>query len=138
MAIDYGRKRSGVAVTDAMQIIAGGLETVPSGELVDYISAYAMREPVDMVIVGFPLQMNGEPSGIMPQVEAFVTHLRRTMPGLTVEYHDERFTSVMAHRAMIDGGLKRQKRQNKALADEISAVIILQSFMESNRNNTNI
>jgi putative Holliday junction resolvase len=138
MAIDYGRKRSGLAVTDAMQLIAGGLTTVPSGKLVDYISDYMLREPVDLVVVGLPKQMNNEASENMKYVASFVTHLKRTLPGVSVQYYDERFTSVLAQKAMIDGGLKKKKRQNKALVDEISAVIILQSYLESKRNNTDI
>jgi putative Holliday junction resolvase len=138
MAIDYGRKRSGLAVTDAMQLIAGGLATVPSGELVSYISDYIQREPVDVLVVGLPKQMNNEASEHMPYVEAFVTHLKRTIPGIQVQYQDERFTSLLAQKAMIEGGLKKKKRQDKALIDEISAVIILQSYLESKRNNTYI
>jgi putative Holliday junction resolvase len=138
MAIDYGRKRSGLAVTDAMQLIAGGLTTVSSSNLVNYISDYVLREPVDTVIVGLPRQMNSEASENMKYVEAFVTHLKRTIPGIPVQFYDERFTSVLAKKAMIDGGLKKKKRQDKALVDEISAVIILQSYLESRRNNTYI
>ncbi|MDR2119010.1 MAG: Holliday junction resolvase RuvX [Tannerellaceae bacterium] len=137
MAIDYGRVRSGVAVTDRLQIIAGGLGTVPSGELGAYISEYVQREPVDLFVVGFPRQMNSEDSENMPYVQAFVACLTRILPGIPVEYCDERFTSVLAHKAMIEGGLKKKKRRNKALADEISAVIILQSYLESKRNSRN-
>jgi putative Holliday junction resolvase len=133
MAIDYGRKRSGLAVTDTLQLIAGGLATVPGNEVVKYISEYILREPVDRLIVGYPRQMNSEASENMKHVEAFVTHLKRAIPGIPVQYYDERFTTVLAHRAMIDGGLKKKKRQDKALADEISAVIILQSYMESKK-----
>ena len=125
VAIDYGRKRTGVAVTDTLQIIANGLTTVPSGELVKFLSDYVSKEPVDLFIVGQPKQMNNEPSENMKYVEAFVTHLKRTIPQIPVVYYDERFTSVMAHQAMLDGGLKKKKRQEKALVDEISAVIIL-------------
>ncbi|MDR1556731.1 MAG: Holliday junction resolvase RuvX [Tannerellaceae bacterium] len=136
MAIDYGRKRSGLAVTDTLQLIAGGLETVPSGKLVEYISDYVQREPVDRLIVGLPKQMNNEVSENMKYVEAFVTHLKRSIPGIPVQYYDERFTSVLAQRAMREGGLKKKKRQNKALTDKISAVIILQSYLESKKTTT--
>ena len=132
VAIDYGRKRTGVAVTDTLQIIANGLTTVPSGELVKFLSDYVSKEPVDLFIVGQPKQMNNEPSENMKYVEAFVSHLKRTIPHIPVEYY-ERFTSVMAHQAMLDGGLKKKKRQEKALVDEISAVIILQAYLESKK-----
>ncbi|MDR2811353.1 MAG: Holliday junction resolvase RuvX [Tannerellaceae bacterium] len=133
MAIDYGRKRSGVAVTDSLQLIAGGLDTVPSNELVKYISDYAQREPIDIVVVGLPKQMNNEASENMKYVETFVTQLTHSLPNLPVQYYDERFTSLLAQRALIDGGAKKKKRQNKALVDEISAVIILQSYLESKK-----
>lgn len=133
MAIDYGRKRSGLAVTDPLQLIAGRLATVPSNDLVGYISEYMAQETVDMLVVGLPKQTNNEASENMKYVEAFVTRLKRSIPGIPVQYYDERFTSVLAQKAMIEGGLKKKKRQNKALIDQISAVIILQSYLESRR-----
>ncbi len=133
VAIDYGRKRTGIAVTDTLQIIANGLTTVPSGEVVRYLSDYIAREPVELFVVGLPKQMNNEPSENMSHVKAFVTHLRRALPQIPVTYYDERFTSVMAHRTMLDGGLPKKKRQDKALVDEISAVIILQAYLESKK-----
>lgn len=133
IALDYGRKRTGIAVTDTLQMIANGLTTVPSGELVKFLSEYVSREPVDRFVVGLPKQMNNEPSENMQYVEAFVTHLKRTLPGIPVDYYDERFTSVLAHKAMLDGGLKKKKRQDKGLVDEISAVIILQSYLENKK-----
>ncbi|MDR0394448.1 MAG: Holliday junction resolvase RuvX [Tannerella sp.] len=135
MAIDYGRKRTGLAVTDTMQLIAGGLTTVPSGEAVDYIKAYTSQDKVDLFVVGEPKQMNNEPSENMHYVKAFVNRLHKVIPDIPIEYFDERFTSVMAHKAMIEGGLKKKKRQNKALADEISATLILQGYMEKRRSN---
>ena len=132
-AIDYGRKRTGLAATDNLQMIANGLTTVPSGELVSWLSAYVAKEPVDLFVVGLPKQMNNEPSENMKYVEAFVTHLKRTIPNIPVEYYDERFTSVLAHKAMLDGGLKKKKRQDKGLVAEISAVIILQSYLENKK-----
>lgn len=133
LAIDYGRKRTGIAVTDILQMIAGGLATVPSAELVPWIAAYMEEEPVERIVVGQPKQMNNEPSENMKYVEAFVSHLKRTIPDVPVEFYDERFTSVLAHKAMIDGGLKKKKRQDKGLVDEISAVIILQSYLENKK-----
>lgn len=133
VAIDYGRKRTGLAATDTLQLIANGLTTVPSGEVVNWLIAYVAREPVELFIVGLPKQMNNEPSENMKYIEAFVTHLKRKLPDIPVAYYDERFTSVMAHQAMLDGGLKKKKRQDKALVDEISAVIILQAYMESRK-----
>lgn len=133
IAIDYGQKRTGLAVTDILQMIANGLTTVPSGELVRYLSDYVLHEPVDLFVVGLPKQMNNEPSENMKYVEAFVTHLKRTLPDIPVQYCDERFTSVLAHRAMLEGGLKKKKRQEKGLVDEISAVIILQQYLESKK-----
>lgn len=133
IAIDYGRKRTGLAVTDPLQMIANGLTTVPSGDTVKYLSEYVGREKVDLFVVGLPKQMNNEPSENMPYVQAFVTHLKRTLPDIPVQYYDERFTSVLAHQAMLDGGLKKKKRQDKGLVDEISAVIILQAYLESKK-----
>ena len=138
MAIDYGRKRTGVAVTDPLQLIANGLATVSSGELVKFIQSYMAKEPVELIVVGQPKQMNNEPSENMRYVQAFVTHLKRTLPQIPIEYYDERFTSVMAHQAMLDGGLRKKKRQEKALVDEISAVIILQAYLESKKYRLNL
>lgn len=133
LAIDYGRKRTGLAVTDSLQMIANGLDTVPSGELVKYLSDYTSHEKVERFVVGLPKQMNNEPSENMKFVEAFVAHLKRALPEIPVEYYDERFTSVLAHKAMLEGGLKKKKRQDKGLVDEISAVIILQAYLESKK-----
>ena len=133
LSIDYGRKRTGLAVTDPLQIIAGGLATVSTSELYDYLVAYVSREPVERIVIGKPIQPNGQPSENLARVEQFVNRWRKAQPQLPIEYVDERFTSVLAHRAMIDGGLKKKSRQNKALVDEISATIILQSYLESRR-----
>ena len=138
MAIDYGRKRTGIAVTDSLQMIANGLTTVPSGELVKFLQEYTAKEPVERIVVGQPKQMNNEPSENMRYVQAFVTHLKRTIPQIPIEYYDERFTSVMAHQAMLEGGLRKKKRQEKALVDEISAVIILQAYLESKKYRLNL
>ena len=130
VAIDYGRKRTGLAVTDTMQIIANGLCTVPSGEAAEFLKNYVSKEGVDLFVVGQPKQMNNTPSEYMRHVEAFVNRLRKVIPEVPIEYFDERFTSVLAHKAMIEGGLKKKKRQDKALVDEISAVLILQDYLQ--------
>lgn len=135
IAIDYGRKRTGLAVTDKLQLIANGLTTVPSGEAVSYLTNYTSIECVDLFIVGYPKQLNNEPSENLKYVEAFVKNLNKALPDIPVKYYDERFTSVLAHRAMIDGGLKKKKRQDKKLVDEISAVLILQNYLESTKYN---
>ena len=131
LAIDYGRKRTGIAVTDTLQIIANGLTTVPTAQLMAFLSEYMAKEVVDRVIIGLPKQMNNEASDNMANITPFVNRFIKLFPAIPVEYVDERFTSVLAHRAMIDGGLKKKDRQNKALVDEISATIILQSYMEN-------
>ena len=131
LAIDYGRKRSGIAVTDVLQLIANGLATVPTHQLLQFILDYVQKEPVERILVGLPKQMNNEPSENMKYIEPFVRSLKKKLPDIPVEYVDERFTSVLAHQAMREGGLKKKARQDKALVDEISATIILQSYLES-------
>ena len=130
MAIDYGRKRTGIAVTDVLQLIANGLATVPTHQLLQFVVDYVAREPVERILVGLPKQMNNEPSENMKYIEPFVRSLRKKLPGIPVEYVDERFTSVLAHQAMRVGGLKKKARQDKALVNEISATIILQTYLE--------
>lgn len=133
LAIDYGRKRTGLAVSDTMQIIANGLTTVPTYELLDFIAGYVQKEPVERIIIGLPKQMNNEVSENMKYIEPFVRLLKKKLPEMPVEFVDERFTSVLAHRTMLEAGLKKKDRQNKALVDEISATIILQTYLESKR-----
>lgn len=133
LAIDYGRKRTGIAVTDPMQIIANGLTTVPTHELMDFLLKYVAQEKVERIVVGHPKQMNNEDSENMKYIKPFVAQLKKKLPDMPVEQVDERFTSVLAHQAMLDGGLKKKARQDKALVDEISATIILQSYLESRR-----
>ena len=133
LAIDYGRKRTGLAVSDTMQIIANGLTTVPTHELLDFIAGYVQKEPVELIIIGLPKQMNNEVSENMKYIEPFVRLLKKKIPEMPVEFVDERFTSVLAHRTMLEAGLKKKDRQNKALVDEISATIILQTYLESKR-----
>ena len=120
-----------MAVTDPLQLIAGGLATVATSELFEWLKAYVAKEQVERIIVGEPRQMNGQPSENMGRVQQFVNRWRRAFPDIPVEYFDERFTSVLAHQAMLDGGLKRKARQDKALVDEISATIILEDYMRS-------
>jgi putative Holliday junction resolvase len=135
MAIDYGSKRVGLAVTDPLQMISTGLTTVHSKDLIDFLKTYLSKEEVECIVVGEPKRMNNEPSESARFIEPFVLHLKRTFPKVKVERMDERFTSKMAFRTMIDSGLKKKDRQNKELVDEISATIILQSYMEKKKNN---
>ena len=131
LSIDYGKKRTGLAVTDPLQIIAGGLATVSTSELFDYLQQYVGREPVERIVIGEPRQPNGQPSENLARVEQFVNRWRKQRPDIPIEYYDERFTSVLAHRAMIDGGMKRKDRQNKAVVDKIAACIILEDYLDS-------
>jgi putative Holliday junction resolvase len=133
MAIDYGKKRTGIAVTDPAQIIANGLTTVETTNLMPFIMQYTAQEEVERIIVGLPKQMDNTESESMKSIRPFINRLKKVIPNIPVEMVDERFTSVLAHRTMLDGGLKKKARQNKALVDEISATIILQSYMESKR-----
>ena len=132
LSIDYGKKRTGLAVTDPLQIIAGGLATVPTATLYDYLVDYIKRETVELIVIGEPKQPNGEPSENLARVREFVARWKKRQQ-VPIVYFDERFTSVLAHKAMLDGGLKKKARQNKALVDEISATIILQGYLESKR-----
>ncbi len=133
MAIDYGKKRVGLAVTDPLQITANGLDTVLSHEIFDYIEKYTAHEPVEKFVVGLARQMNGDDSESMQYVRAFVAGLQKKFPHIELVYADERFSSVLAHRTMLEAGLNKKNRQNKELVDKISATIILQSYMESRR-----
>lgn len=129
LAIDYGIKRTGIAVTDELQIIASGLTTVPSETLVKFLQEYFKKEEVISVLIGDPKQMNGQPSESAPLVEAFVEKFKTQFPDMKVIRVDERFTSKMAFQTMIDSGLKKKQRQNKALIDEISATIMLRDYL---------
>lgn len=131
LSIDYGRKRTGLAVTDPLQLIAGGLATVATSELFDWLKGYIAREEVERIVIGEPRQPNGQPSENLARVRQFVSRWQKSVPQVPIEYYDERFTSVLAHRAMLDGGLKKKDRQNKELVDEISATIILEDYMRS-------
>lgn len=131
LAIDYGTKRTGIAVTDSLKIIPTGLTTIQTNTLLDYLKKYFESESVERVIVGLPKQMNNEPSENMVHIKAFVKKFNIRFPGIPVELYDERFTSVIAQRSMLEGGMKKKDRQNKATVDEISATIILRDYMES-------
>ena len=131
LAIDYGIKRTGLAVTDEMQIIASGLTTIPSETCISFLKDYFLKEKVEKVIVGEPKQMDGSPSESAIIIEKFIKVFRKEFPEMILERIDERFTSKMAFQTMIDSGLKKGKRKNKALVDEISATIILQSYLYS-------
>lgn len=129
LAIDYGIKRTGIAVTDELQIIASGLTTIPSETAIAFLKDYFSKENVAKVLIGEPKQMNGQPSESAEIIEKFVTKFQQEFPDMKVERVDERFTSKMAFQTMIDSGLKKKQRQNKALIDEIAATIMLQDYL---------
>ncbi len=131
LAIDYGKKRSGIAVTDPLQMIANGLDTIASDNLIDFLTRYFKEEQVDLVVVGHPKQMNNQPSESVIYINAFLKKFHKVFPQMRVEFVDERFTSQIAFQAMIAGGVKKQKRMDKALVDKVSATIILQSYLET-------
>lgn len=133
LALDYGRKRTGIAVTDILQIIANGMTTVPSHTLLDFLVQYTAKEPVDLILIGLPKQLNNDLSESMNYIRPFVQRLKKILPNIPIEFVDERFTSVLAHRTMLEAGLKKKDRQSKELVDEVSATIILQSYLESMR-----
>jgi len=130
LAIDYGRKRVGIAVTDPLKIIASKLTTVPSDTIWSFLEEYQKKETIECFVVGYPRQMNNEASEAVRYINPFLKKLRQTYPDIPVELADERFTSKMAIRAMIDGGFRKKERQNKANIDAVSATIILQSYLE--------
>ena len=130
LAIDYGRKRVGLAVTDPLQIIANALTTIHSKDIWTFLDDYLNKEQVECIVVGYPKQMNNEASEAVKYINPFLKKLIKTYPDIMVKQVDERFTSKMAHQTMIDAGLKKKARQNKALVDTISATIILQSYLE--------
>lgn len=131
LSIDYGRKRCGIAVTDSMKIVATGLTTVPSGKLIDFLRDYFAKESVDAIVIGMPLTVRGEPSESQKYLLPALGQIRKQFPGMHIITYDERFTSVLAHRAMIDGGMKKTARRDKAVVDEISATIILNDYLQS-------
>lgn len=134
LSIDYGRKRTGIAVTDPLQIIANGLTTVSTHQLEQFLADYFKKEQVERVVVGMPRQMNGEMSESWKYIEPFLNRFRKLYPDMPIEMVDERFTSVLAHQAILASGVGKQRRQtDKGMVDEISATIILQSYLESKR-----
>ena len=132
LAIDYGQKRTGIAVTDTLQMIANGLATVETKELERFIMDYVTKEDVSVIVVGKPTQMNGEDSENMKRIEPFFNRLKKLFPEKEITYYDERFTSVLAHQTMLQSGIGKKARQNKALVDKISATIILEDYMQRN------
>lgn len=131
LAIDYGTRRTGIAVSDPLRIIAGALATVETKQLERFLADYFAKNDVDTIVLGKPTQMNGAPSQTMRYIEPLAGRLRHTYPDKEVVLYDERFTSVLAHRTMLESGIGREARRDKALVDRISATIILQSYMES-------
>ncbi|MEE1098813.1 MAG: Holliday junction resolvase RuvX [Alistipes sp.] len=136
LSIDYGTKRTGIAVSDPLRIIAGGLETIPTKGLERWLAQYFEREDVSIIVVGKPMQPNGQPSETWRFVEPLVRRLRAAYPEKRVELYDERFTSVLAHRAMLESGIGKMARRDKAIVDEISATIILNDYLQSKTYNT--
>ncbi|MBR5176732.1 MAG: Holliday junction resolvase RuvX [Bacteroidales bacterium] len=132
VGIDYGRKRVGVAVSDPLGIFASPLDTVPAAKIIDYLKKYAETESVTRFVVGYPMNMNNTPSEAAADVDVFLKNLAKVFPSVPVTLEDERFTSVLAHRAMIDGGMKAKDRRDKSSVDKISAAIILQSYLDRN------
>lgn len=131
LAIDYGFKRTGIAVTDILRIVPGGLTTVATHDLQQFLADYFSKETVDIIVVGYPTNMNGEESASMQQIRPFVNRLRKLYPDKEIVMTDERFTSVLAQKTILESGIGKMARRNKALVDEISATIILESFMSS-------
>ncbi len=134
VAIDYGRKRVGLAVTDPFQIIANGLDTVAAKDVLSYLEKYFQTEEVECIVVGYPKQMNNEDSESVKYLKPFLGQLKKKFPDMPIEMVDERFTSKIAFQTMIDGGLGKKARRDKAMIDKVSATIILQSYMETKRN----
>ena len=135
LSIDYGRRRCGIAVTDTLRIVASGLTTIDTSKLIEFIKGYVANEPVDAIIVGYPTTMRGEESDSMRYIRPGIGQLHKALPNIEIIFFDERFTSAIAHRAMIDGGLKKMARRDKAIVDEISATIILNDYLESRHYN---
>lgn len=131
LAVDYGRKRCGVAVTDVLKISANGMPTVRTCDLMNFLKDYCGREDVETIVVGLPRTLSGDPSESMRYITPFVSRLRKEMPAMRIEMYDERFTSTIAHREMIAGGLKKSRRAEKGMADEVAAVLILTDYLNS-------
>ena len=129
VALDFGKKRTGIAITDPLQLIASGLTTVDTKDLISFLKDYCLKTSVETFVVGLPKQMNNQPSESEQFIQQFLQTLKNTFPKTSIEREDERFTSKMAFQSMIDSGMKKKKRQNKAVVDEISATLILQSYL---------
>lgn len=136
MAIDYGRKRCGIAVTDTLRIVANGLTTVPTHTLIDFVKNYIKTEPVDKILVGLPTTLRGEASESMKYIIPGINRMRKELPEMLIEFWDERFTSALAHRSMLEGGMKKMARRDKAVVDEISATILLNDYLQSKSYNS--
>ncbi len=130
IGIDFGRKRTGLAASDPLMVFASALDTVHSANIIDYLQKYSQNETIIRFVVGYPMNLNGAPSEAARDVDAFLNLLKKKFPDILVTLEDERFTSVLAHRAMIDGGMKRSDRRDKSSVDKISAAIILQSYLD--------
>jgi len=137
IGIDFGNKRTGLAASDPLGIFASALETVHSTKIIDYLKKYAEKERIVRFVIGYPMNLDGRPSEAKAHVDAFLPKLKSAFPGIPVELEDERFTSVLAHRAMIDGGMKASRRRDKTEVDRISAAIILQSYLDRTANSRN-
>ena len=129
--MDYGKKRTGIAVTDPLQLIASGLTTVSTPELLDFLAGYLGEEQVERIVIGEPRRMDNSPSGIEAEILTFIEDFKKRFPDLPLSRQDERFSSKMAARAMVEGGMKKKKRRDKAAVDKISATLILQSYLSS-------
>ena len=134
IGIDFGRKRTGLAASDPLGIFASALDTVPAAKIIEYLKKYAETQTITRFVVGYPMNLDGKPSQAAADVDAFLPLLKKHFPGVPVSLEDERFTSVLAHRAMIDGGMKASRRRDKASVDKISAAIILQSYLDREHN----
>ena len=133
IGIDYGRKRVGVAVSDPLRIFATALDTVPSAKIIEYLKNYAENETVERFVVGWPMNLDNTPSEAAADVEVFLKQLKKHFPDIPVTLEDERFTSVLAHRAMIDGGVRKMARRDKAAVDKVSAALILQTYLDRDK-----
>ncbi|MGB1449157.1 MAG: Holliday junction resolvase RuvX [Flavobacteriaceae bacterium] len=131
LAIDYGEKRTGIAATDPLQIIASGLTTLPTKEVIPFLKQYCQEQQVDCCVIGQPKQLDNSPSLVEPKIQQFIQQLTKQLPSLVITRYDERFTSKMAFQSMIDGGVKKQGRKNKGLIDKISATLLLQSYLDA-------
>lgn len=133
LAIDYGTKRVGVAITDKLQIIASGLTTVHSTEILSFVEAYCAREEVETIVVGEPKKLNNQVAEVEQHIRGFIRNLKKKLPNIRIDRYDERFSSKIAYQSIVSSGIKKMKRRNKELIDEVSATIILQSYLESRK-----